>query len=368
MKTRYLTVVNNALIPCFFFVDCLLLAGIVALWYFMVFWNGDVFFTNSRYILCSDVPFYSFPILESRVPDIVVYVLCFVMPPVVILFGEAALAVFQLQGHENPVFEKTVETFDIRFHPIVRRTLRYIGLFALGGFLTWILARTTQLILGYPTPYFFSMCVLPSTSCTGISLVTQLPECPADTDKLARQSFPSLFAALSSYSAVYTGIYITSVFVIKSSKTLKPLIFLVCVSLSYLMGLERLAFHKNSWSDVIAGWLLGGLIAAYLCFGVLNSFHGHVFNLLPRFTDPPRQKQSQSSKSRDRPMYIDRNMENTYSAVQIPSAQRSQSRGFYTYDGIRGRIARKVGGAERAVIRPVPSSQSEDPPMGTNYF
>ena len=45
------------------------------------------------------------------------------------------------------------------------------------------------------------------------------------------------------------------------------------------------------------------------CFGVLNSFHGHVFNLLPRFTDPPRQKQSQSSKSRDRPMYIDRNME-----------------------------------------------------------
>ena len=84
MKTRYLTVVNNALIPCFFFVDCLLLAGIVALWYFMVFWNGDVFFTNSRYILCSDVPFYSFPILESRVPDIVVYVLCFVMPPVVV--------------------------------------------------------------------------------------------------------------------------------------------------------------------------------------------------------------------------------------------------------------------------------------------
>ena len=34
---------------------------------------------------------------------------------------------FQLQGHENPVFEKTVEAFDIRFHPIVRRTLRYIG-------------------------------------------------------------------------------------------------------------------------------------------------------------------------------------------------------------------------------------------------
>ena len=61
--------------------------------------------------------------------------------------------------------------------------------------------------------------------------------------------------------------YIDNVFVIKSTKTLRPLMFLAFVSLSLLVGLEQLAYYKASWYDVIAGWLLGGLIAAYLVGG-----------------------------------------------------------------------------------------------------
>ncbi|XP_022087321.1 phospholipid phosphatase-related protein type 5-like isoform X2 [Acanthaster planci] len=329
MKGRYLTVVNNALIPCFFFVDCLLLAGIIVLWYFMVFWEGGGFLLNRPYIPCVDVPHYSYPNLDTKVPDLVVYVLCFALPPVVILFGEAALAVFQLQGHESPVFEKTVITFDIKFHPIVRRTLRFIGIFAVGGFSTWILTRAAQLVLGYPAPYFFSVCLLPSTQCTGANVVTQLPDCSGTADDLARQSFPSLFAALSAYSAIYTGVYVTKVFVLKSAKTLQPLIVLAFLALSFLTGLEQLAFYKGSWSDVIAGWLLGGLIAAYLSVSILNCFLGHVFHFQPHLVGLPRQHSSElNGKSRhysERPAYIDRNMEWTkanWSSNSAPSGKR----------------------------------------------
>ncbi|XP_038049534.1 phospholipid phosphatase-related protein type 5-like isoform X1 [Patiria miniata] len=313
MKGRYLTVVNNALIPCFFFVDCLLLAGIIVLWYFMVFWEGEGFYMNRPYIPCADIAHYSYPNLETKVPDVVIYVLCFALPPVVILFGEAALAVFQLQGYESPVFEKTVITFDVKFHPIVRRTLRFIGIFALGGFVTWIVSRAAQLMLGYPAPYFFSVCLLPSTQCTGTDLVTQLPECTGTNDNLARQSFPSVFAALSAYSAIYTGVYVSKVFVIKSAKTLQPLIVLSFLALSLLTGLEQLAFYKASWYDVIAGWLLGALIAAYLSVVVLNSFLGHIFHFQPRLVGMPRPKTPEMNGNgrqySERPAYIDRNVE-----------------------------------------------------------
>lgn len=318
MKGRYLTVVNNALIPCFFFVDLLLLAGIIVLWYFMVFWGGDGFILNLPYVPCADVAHYSYPNIDSKVPDAVVYVLAFALPPVVILFGEAALAVFQLQGNETPVFEKTVVTCDIRFHPIIRRTLRFIGIFAIGGFVTWILTRAAQLMLGYPAPYFFSVCLLPSTQCTGTNGVTQLPDCTGTADDLARQSFPSLFAALSAYSAVYTGVYISNVSVIGSTKALQPLMVLTLASLSLLTGLERVAFYKSSWYDVLAGWLLGALIAIYLSVYVLNRFLGHVFTFPPRFMGvagrPARQPEPngnyrQSQRGMERPSYIDRNVE-----------------------------------------------------------
>jgi hypothetical protein len=109
-------------------------------------------------------------------------------------------------------------------------------------------------------------------------------------------------------------VYVSKVFVVKSAKTLQPLIALAFLSLAFLTGLEQLAFYKAGWSDVIAGWLLGGLIAAYLSVSVLNCFLGHVFHYQPRLVGLPRHHPTSelNGKSRhysERPAYIDRNME-----------------------------------------------------------
>ena len=82
MKRYAVVVTNNLLVPCFFLIDCLLLVGLIVLWYFLVF--TDSFRQHLPYIACQDIPYYNFPNIDGRVPEIVVYVLAFVMPPVVV--------------------------------------------------------------------------------------------------------------------------------------------------------------------------------------------------------------------------------------------------------------------------------------------
>ena len=84
MKRFTVVVTNNLLVPCFFLIDCLFLVGLIILWYFLVF--TDDFRQHRPYIACQDVPYYSFPNVDGRVPDIVVYVLAFVVPPVMVSF------------------------------------------------------------------------------------------------------------------------------------------------------------------------------------------------------------------------------------------------------------------------------------------
>ena len=43
------------------------------------------------------------------------------------LFGEAALGVYSLQGFRSPGADKTVVTLGVRMHPIIRRTVRFVG-------------------------------------------------------------------------------------------------------------------------------------------------------------------------------------------------------------------------------------------------
>ncbi|XP_072018513.1 phospholipid phosphatase-related protein type 1-like, partial [Amphiura filiformis] len=273
MKRFNVVVTNNLLVPCFFLIDCLLLVGLIVLWYFLVF--TDSFRQHLPYIACQDVPYYSFPNLDGRVPEIVVYVLSFVLPPVVVLFGEAALSVYSLQGYRSPGADKTVITLGVRMHPIIRRTVRFVGLFLFGCFSTWVLSRTTQLITSQPSPYFFAECAaVPGTSCTGSQVVLELPECEGSNDDEARQSFPSLYASLSAYSAVYSGVYITSLLVLTSAKSVRPMLFLLILTIPYILGLERISYYKNSWTDVIGGWILGGVIGAYMSIHVLHCFRG----------------------------------------------------------------------------------------------
>ncbi|XP_041475035.1 phospholipid phosphatase-related protein type 5-like isoform X1 [Lytechinus variegatus] len=263
---------NNWLIPCFFLFDCILLAAIVVLWYFMQ-WQTATFTLHDATIPCADIAYYSYPERVDIIPETIVFVLTFVLPPIVVLFGEAAVGLYNLQGGKKQLFmEKSVSTFGMKLHALLRRTVRFTGIFLLGAFITWILTRAGQLILSHPAPDFFTR-----SSCTPCSdptaLTFTLSDCPAPEDAF-RQSFPSLYASLSTYASIYVAVYVTNLMKLNSAHTLRPFAGLCFIAVPYLLGMQQIAAHRAHWSDVIGGWILGAVVAFYLIYGVLDAFLG----------------------------------------------------------------------------------------------
>ena len=61
--------------------------------------------------------------------------------------------------------------------------------------------------------------------------------------------------------------YVTLVFRTKGTRLTKPTLCLTLLSLAVLVGVVRVTEHRNHWADVLAGYLTGGAIAAFLVRG-----------------------------------------------------------------------------------------------------
>lgn len=58
--------------------------------------------------------------------------------------------------------------------------------------------------------------------------------------------------------------YVTLMFRAKGTRLTKPSLCLVLLSLAVLVGVIRVTEHRNHWNDVLAGFITGGAIAAFL--------------------------------------------------------------------------------------------------------
>ncbi|CAL8326058.1 unnamed protein product [Boreogadus saida] len=126
-----------------------------------------------------------------------------------ILVGEVCMYVMRSTRDALLVQERTIVTGDCCYlNPLVRRIIRFIGVFAFGLFATDIFVNAGQVVTGGLSPYFLSICkpnytgadcrlhqqfVAHGNVCTGSAALVER----------ARRSFPSKDAALSVYAAVY---------------------------------------------------------------------------------------------------------------------------------------------------------------------
>lgn len=78
----------------------------------------------------------------------------------------------------------------------------------------------------------------------------------------SRQSFPSGHAAFSMYTAAFFCLYMERRLDISYSRILKPMLQMVLLFLSTLCGISRVQDNKHHTNDVIAGFLLGIVVAA----------------------------------------------------------------------------------------------------------
>ncbi|XP_035261392.1 phospholipid phosphatase-related protein type 5-like isoform X1 [Anguilla anguilla] len=264
-----------SIVPCFLCVELVIMAGTVLLAYYFEY--TDTFPVHIQGFFCYDKAFskpYPGPEDNSKAPPVLVYSLVTAIPTVTILAGELSCFFMKAEGAQ----EKTIVTADCcYFNPLLRRIVRFLGVYSFGLFTTTIFANAGQVVTGNQTPHFLSACRPNYTALgchTGVRYITERRACTGNPFVVAsaRKSFPSKDAALSVYSAVYTVMYVTIVFRTKGTRLTKPTLCLTLLSLAVLVGVVRVAEYRNHWSDVLAGFLTGGAIAAFLVTCVINNF------------------------------------------------------------------------------------------------
>ncbi|XP_028830397.1 phospholipid phosphatase-related protein type 2 isoform X2 [Denticeps clupeoides] len=266
---------STHIVPCFLFVELVIMAGTVLLAYYFEY--TDTFPVHIQGFFCFDKAFskpYPGPEDNSKAPPVLVYSLVTAIPTVTILMGE--LIWFFTKSPATQ--EKTIVSADCcYFNPLLRRIVRFLGVYSFGLFTTTIFANAGQVVTGNPAPHFLSAC-RPNYTALGchspMQYITERRACTGNPYIIAsaRKSFPSKDAALSLYSAVYTVMYVTLVFRMRGTRLIKPTLCLALLSLALMVGVVRVSEYRSHWSDVLAGYLTGGSIAAFLVTCVINNF------------------------------------------------------------------------------------------------
>nr|KAF6349741.1 phospholipid phosphatase related 2 [Myotis myotis] len=268
-----------SIIPCFVFVESVLLGVVVLLAYRLEF--TDTFPVHTQGFFCYDSTYakpYPGPEAASRAPPALIYALVTAGPTLTILLGELARAFFPAPPSAIPIIGEStiVSGACCRFSPPLRRLVRFLGVYSFGLFTTTIFANAGQVVTGNPTPHFLSVC-RPNYTALGCQppspdrpgpdrFVTDLGACAGSPNLVAaaRRAFPCKDAALCAYAVTYTAMYVTLVFRVKGSRLVKPSLCLALLCPAFLVGVVRVAEYRNHWSDVLAGFLTGAAIATFL--------------------------------------------------------------------------------------------------------
>ncbi|RLW05705.1 hypothetical protein DV515_00004956 [Chloebia gouldiae] len=258
-----------------------IMAGTVMLAYYFEY--TDTFTVNVQGFFCYEGAYrkpYPGPEDRSAVPPVLLYSLTAGVPVLVIIVGETAVFCLQLATKDFENQEKTILTGDCCYiNPLVRRTIRFLGIYAFGLFATDIFVNAGQVVTGNLAPHFLALCK-PNYTALGCKQYTQfissVHACTGNPDLVmkARKTFPSKEAALSIYAAMYLAMYITNTVKARGTRLAKPVLCLGLMCLAFLTGINRVAEYRNHWSDVIAGFVIGISIAVFLVVCVVNNFRG----------------------------------------------------------------------------------------------
>ncbi|XP_022237111.1 phospholipid phosphatase-related protein type 1-like isoform X2 [Limulus polyphemus] len=280
--------VNISLIPVFI-LETISLGSLAVLAYFLRF--EDIFPVVIRGFIINDPklmypkdPDYENSTIPVNFSDNTLYATSLAIPLGLILLGE--IGYFMFSRKSRKVVRLGCKGF--KLHMVTRRILRFTGAFLFGLLSTSILTDGLKVATGRPKPYFIKACNV-TEQFNNMYEFYYSSVCGTSEEDLreARLSFPSFYASLSAYSGVYVMIYAHCVLTVRSSTILRPLVIFSIISLFILCGASRIVLHRSHWEDVVAGWVLGGSVAAYIvntssmtlnlaifkCISTLNCFH-----------------------------------------------------------------------------------------------
>ncbi|XP_062892013.1 phospholipid phosphatase-related protein type 2a isoform X3 [Mobula hypostoma] len=284
---------SDSIIPCFLTIELLIMVGMVLLTYYFEY--TDTFTVHWQGFFCYDSAYmkpYPGPEEMSVLPPVLLQSLASAIPMATIVLGELATFTFRSEFIRR---ERTIVTADCcTLNPLVRRVIRFLGVYAFGLFATDIFVNAGQVVMGSPTPHFLTVCQ-PNYTALGCNQPSQFiisPDACTGSPRLvssARRAFPCKDAALSMYAAVYTvshrdrcvsaasscsQMYVTIMFQAKGTRLTKPAVCLTLLCLTFLTGVVRVSEYRNHWSDVLVGFVTGAAVAVFLVCCVVHRFRG----------------------------------------------------------------------------------------------
>ncbi|KAM8724407.1 phosphatidic acid phosphatase type 2D [Acanthopagrus schlegelii] len=179
-----------------------------------------------------------------------------------------------------------VECYRVRFRGVHSRAFvrnlyvsclyKELGSFMFGCCVGQSLTNMAKLSVGRLRPNFLSVCKITyeSINCTLGSYVSQF-ECKETNQKLveeARKSFFSGHASFAMYTMLYLAFYLQARLSWRGARLLRPLIQFLLVMIAIYTGLTRISDYRHHPSDVVTGFIQGGLTAYWVAFYISSMF------------------------------------------------------------------------------------------------
>ncbi|XP_026205236.1 phosphatidic acid phosphatase type 2D [Anabas testudineus] len=178
------------------------------------------------------------------------------------------------------------ECYRVRFRDVRSRAFvrnRYVsclykelGSFLFGCCVGQSLTNMAKLSVGRLRPNFLSVCNITyaSINCTLGSYVPPV-HCRQPNQKLveeARKSFFSGHASFAMYTMLYLAFYLQARLSWRGARLLRPLIQFLLVMIAIYTGLTRISDYRHHPTDVLTGFVQGGLTAYWVAFHISSMF------------------------------------------------------------------------------------------------
>eukprot|EP00794_Sanderia_malayensis_P007962 gene7962-8820_t len=215
------------------------------------------------------------PYKDSTVPSAMAVGIAAAISFVVITVTELSLKLNR-QGQYSTSVE-TVKCFSMNIPKVVTTIIWFIYVDIYGAGLTAFTTDVGKYCLGRLRPHFMDVCkpawgTFNCTDETGANLFVTSDVCTAAASKMTKEmrlSFPSGHSSFAAYTMMYLVLYIEAQAKFpKESKFLKLLLQAILTLLALFTGFSRVSDYKHHWSDVLAGFILGGAIAVIVIIKV----------------------------------------------------------------------------------------------------
>ncbi|XP_071028626.1 phospholipid phosphatase 3-like [Oncorhynchus clarkii lewisi] len=142
-----------------------------------------------------------------------------------------------------------------------------------------------KLSVGRLRPNFLSVCnvTYASLNCVPGSYVAQVT-CRQPKHKMveeARKSFFSGHSSFAMYTMLYLAFYLQARLSWRGARLLRPLLQFLLVMIAVYTGLSRISDYRHHPTDVITGFIQGGLTAYWVAFYISSMFKNNRPDLSP---------------------------------------------------------------------------------------